>query len=297
MTAGGNDGTAAAELAQLLRELRAARTPRTSQAAAGELAGFSQSKVARLESGALAPTPMDAGRLAVALGAARADVQRAIRLARDVHEQRAGFTPVRTVFTQRPGLGQRRWRHRERDAHTVTTFQTSMVPGLLQTEEYMRAIARSGTGIDAAAEDEFVRERVRRQVARAELPAVQLFTTGALTGASMPLDVRLAQLAHIAELERTRPAWEIGLVPDEVTDDDGRPVYLFPMAGIDLYEYPDKDPHAVLASLVGPGNTADPGAIDKARERLGVLRRWALRGEAMLGELARIGDRLRWARG
>ena len=280
------------QLAHLLRELRAARTPRTSQALAADLAGpgFSQSKIARIESGALAPTPMDAGRLATALGAARVDARRAIRLALDVREARAGLAPVRTVFTQRPGLGQRQWRHRERDAHTVTTFQPAVVPGLLQTEEYMRAVYRSSLTADPAGEDEFVRERTERQSARAHLPAVQIFTAGALHGGAMPLEVRLAQCAHIAELTRTHRQWEIGVVPDDA------PGYAFPVSGFDLYDYDRDSAHVVVGTEIGPGRTTVAGAVRTVREKLAALRALAVFGDDARTELARIAERIRCAR-
>lgn len=284
----------AAELAHTLRGLRTRHDPPLSQRALAQLLGegFSQSKVARIESGALAPTPMDAGRVARALGALRAELRMCIRLALDVQDERNRLAPVRAAFTQRPGLGQREWRHRERDAHTVATFHPALVPGLLQTEDYMRAIYRAARAADPAAEDEFVRERLARQTDRAQRPAVQLVTEGALCWGAAGVDTMLAQCAHIAELTRMRTAWEIGVIPRVLPPGVPR---AFPVGGFDLYTGGERSHVVIGTDGAGIARLSDEHTLTRYRALLDELRALAVHGEDARRELARIAEDYRRA--
>lgn len=287
------DDTPQAELAHTLRRLRTGRTPSTSQTAAARLAGsgFSQSKVARLESGKLTPTPLDTARLARALGAQRAVLRRAIRLALTIAESQKELAPVRVALTQRPSAIQRRIRHKERDARDVATFHASIVPGLLQTERYMRAMFRTKHPDDTAGADAFVRERLARQAERAELSATQIVTAGALSNAMDEPDVMIEQCEHIAELTRSRPAWTIGVVPLVIPA--GARTHV-PLNGIDLL---DED---TLTIGTTAGNTQlsredYPDQVDEHRDRLDRARALAVYGVEARAELTRIADSYRRA--
>src|SRR5687767_15438141 len=59
---------------------------------------------------------------------------------------------------------QRRIRMQERRASHVRTFHPSIVPGLLQTEGYMRAIVSGPPATSDAENEVWVRERLARQL-------------------------------------------------------------------------------------------------------------------------------------
>lgn len=275
--------TAAEELAHQMRQLLGDLGISRSELARRLGSGFSQSKVSRHMSGVLVPTPMDAARYALQLTPDRDQRRRLVALARDVAEERAGLAPVRVALTRAPARGQRRYRDREADTEHVATFHPAIVPGLLQTADYVRAIFRSipTPPTDPDAEDAFVRERLARQEARRDRPATQLVTEGALAWGVAGSDVMKAQCAHIAELTRTHPHWGIGVIPRIVPPT--APID-YPPNGFDLY---DRD--AVLIGTTA-GNTlvTDPTVIRSHVERLDRLRGLALYGADARAALARI---------
>ncbi|WP_405143441.1 helix-turn-helix transcriptional regulator [Sphaerisporangium sp. NBC_01403] len=58
----------------------------------------------------------------------------------------------------------RGWLGVEQEAHTLHTWQPLVVPGLLQTEEYARAILRGKAGIQDRELEQFVAARLERQI-------------------------------------------------------------------------------------------------------------------------------------
>jgi hypothetical protein len=138
-----------------------------------------------------------------------------VELARGAAEERAGIVPKRVLLQQGVAQLQRRIRHRERRARHVATFHPSLVPGLLQTEGYMRAIV-SGPPASSPDEDEaWVRERLGRQLHMVQpgRSGVQIVAEGALHWGVAGPSVMAEQCAHLARLAVERPQWRIGVVP------------------------------------------------------------------------------------
>ncbi|MET9732551.1 helix-turn-helix transcriptional regulator [Streptomyces sp. NPDC006458] len=161
-----------------LRALRA-RTGLTSGEAA-RLVGWHQSKVSRIETGASGVKPADVRLLLDAYGVAG-------------HELRELLL---TLAGSDDGVGRHHWWHAyrgvlppayrdfislESQASAMRTLETSVVPGLLQTPEYARAVTRAAVGglrgepddrLDALVQVRLARQDVLRTRPPLELSAV-----------------------------------------------------------------------------------------------------------------------------
>jgi transcriptional regulator with XRE-family HTH domain len=102
----------------------------------GRLAGMSQAKVSKIENGAVEPTAADVERLARALQAPDEVVDDLVDHANTLHNQ---FTDFRLTVRRLTAVQQDIARDEER-ATRIAAFQVAIVPGLLQTTEYARAI-------------------------------------------------------------------------------------------------------------------------------------------------------------
>ncbi|HZD69799.1 MAG TPA: helix-turn-helix transcriptional regulator [Actinomycetes bacterium] len=137
-----------------------------------KLAGFTQKEVAeamewslskliRIESGSVGISTSDLKVLLQHYGVADPrEVEQFLNLARAGREQRGWWTEYRELISQQylTLLGY------ENSASVIQTFQPLTIPGLLQDEEYARAVIRavSGSATDKRV-DELVKLRMRRQ--------------------------------------------------------------------------------------------------------------------------------------
>jgi transcriptional regulator with XRE-family HTH domain len=122
---------------------------------------WSLSKLIRIESGSVGVSAADLRALLHHYGIVdAAEVDRLLSLARAAKEQRGWWTGYREVTSQRylAFLGY------ESAASVIQAFQPLVIPGLLQTEEYARAVLRAhgGSAVDRRVE-EWVALRMRRQ--------------------------------------------------------------------------------------------------------------------------------------
>ena len=179
-------------------ELRALRTGAgLTSGEAARLVGWHQSKVSRIETGASGVKPAD------------------VRLLLDVYEvQDSQLRELLLVLAgSDEGGGRHHWWHAyrgvlpptyrdfislESQATAMRTLEISVVPGLLQTPEYARAVTRAAVGgldgetderLDALVEVRLARQ-LRRLVEAARLPQVRLqvlpFAAGAHIGITGP---------------------------------------------------------------------------------------------------------------
>jgi hypothetical protein len=107
----------------------------------------------------------------------------------------------------------------EAEAVALSTFQHSLVPGLLQTEDYARAVLATRPNTTADDTEEQVRGRLARQavLTRSEPPApmmLALLDEGVLHRPVAPPAVMHVQLTHLVELSRW-PNVTIQVVPYE----------------------------------------------------------------------------------
>ena len=183
-------------------ELRRARVAAgfSSQDALAAKLGFDRTVVAKAETGERPPTN---DVLAAWCEACHLDDALFSRLA--VLARRADG-PVPTWFED--------WLQAEGKAHTLRFWQPLIVPGLLQTAEYARALFLAA-GADDAKADELVAVRLERQSVfdRVEPPhAVTILDESVLhrlIGSAAIMSDQLSQLADIAE----RPNIQVQVVP------------------------------------------------------------------------------------
>jgi transcriptional regulator with XRE-family HTH domain len=121
---------------RLVSELRRLREAAdlTIEDVAGRLE-CSASKISRIETGRVGVTPRDVRDMLSAYGADRSTLDELVQLARDAR-RRAWWDEFGDVA---PG----RYVGFEADAEEVRTYQGLMVPGLLQSEDYTRALIRA----------------------------------------------------------------------------------------------------------------------------------------------------------
>jgi transcriptional regulator with XRE-family HTH domain len=189
----------AAFLGEELRRARVAAGFSSQDALAAKL-GFDRTVVAKAETGQRPPT-VDV--LAAWCQACHLDDELFGRLA--VLARRADG-PVPTWFED--------WLRAEGEAHTLRIWQPLIIPGLLQTAEYARALFLAA-GADDAKADELVAVRLERQLVldRPEPPhAITVLDESALHRLVGSPAIMCEQLAHLADLAE-RPDISVEIVP------------------------------------------------------------------------------------
>lgn len=175
--------------------------------------GYSQPTISRYERGVGPPPGMLAvGRIAWHLHLPPAARRSMIELAGAVAEQRASIAPIRVVLQTGVESVQRRIRIRERNVEHLRVYHPTIVPGLLQTERYVRLVAAAGH-LDAADTERLVVERLRRRRESEARRCTILLPEGALLqGVPEPV-VMADQCDHVADLALNHPTWKVGVVP------------------------------------------------------------------------------------
>lgn len=276
------EDTARAQLGRLLRKLWETQGSRQEDLA--ETLGWSQPKVSRLllpSSTHIPKDSEDAVSLAALLGASRAQQDQARELVAQARFQRQRFSKTRTVVARGHAASQERFEAIERDCHEIRAWHPLVVPGLGQTLEYMRSVARSHPPVPPEEMPAWERRRLARQ-AQAESKRVTLIVpAGALWWAMPGPQVMADQCRHLQVLAG-RPHWTIGVIPLGTASPE-RPEY--PMSALDIY-----DDHGVMISTpVGPLPVKDNDDIaDQLRlfDRLLALALTGPPAQRLLGDMA-----------
>ncbi|MCG7203542.1 MULTISPECIES: helix-turn-helix domain-containing protein [Streptomyces] len=130
---------------------------------AARLVGWHQSKVSRIETGASGVKPADVRLLLDAYGVAEGQL-RELLLVLAGSEDTAGRHHWWHAYRGVLPPAYRDFISLESQADTMRTLETSVVPGLLQTPEYARAVTRvAADGLDDEALDALVEVRLARQ--------------------------------------------------------------------------------------------------------------------------------------
>jgi transcriptional regulator with XRE-family HTH domain len=288
---------ARAELARRLRELYDAGE--LVETAVARLTGFSQSKVSRFLNGRSAPSPRDAESIALALGAGDGLARELADQAAEIERVRTLVTPTRVVLQRGSGSHQRRIMQMERDAARLVSYDPTLLSGLLQTDRYMRAVARAGApeGTSDADIADFVRARRERQDAMAEAGRRCLFVlpeTVLLWPALLSYEEMAEQCEHLARLVSERPDWEIRIIPRS-RPQAGRPIYV--LNGFDLYERDDESSTVLIGTTVGNALVTDARDVDHHRLLMDRLLACALPAEDSQDLLLRVASEYRAAAG
>jgi len=166
------------------------------------------SKISRIETGRSGVRPMDLRALLRLYGVTdETEIEQMVRAARDSRRRgwwvRYGLAKPFASFISL-----------EAEASAVRVFETQFVPGLLQTEGYMRALYKQAQRASPAEVDDLVKVRLERQRIH-EIPSVELWFVigeGALRHRIAEPEVMIDQLRHLMSLsEETRV--EIQVLP------------------------------------------------------------------------------------
>ncbi|MGI9002020.1 MAG: Scr1 family TA system antitoxin-like transcriptional regulator [Pseudonocardia sp.] len=245
------------ELARTLQQLRADAGLTLAEVA--KRAGVSVATVSRLENGRYVPTAAQAATLAEAVGARASVRRRIVELAGDLRER----TASRQVLLRAGGAtAQRKFGAIEAAAGHVQSFSPAMVVGLLQTEEYARAVFAS------VLPPEQVEDAVRARLARQRLLGdpggsafTQVMTEGALRWHVGSPTLMAAQCERIAEVAIAHDRVRVGIIPWR------RPTQLFPMHGFDLYD----TRAAIVGTTTGTAFLTTSGDVDEYVRLFGQL--------------------------
>ena len=266
-------------LTQTLRELRAKAGLSGSRAA--REAGISQSRISRIESGVFLPTEDEVTKLAE-LYRAPATVRR--RLVRAVQDLRADEAPARVVMQRGAWRLQRRIANIEENAADISSFSATIVPGLLQTADYARAVFADGGDLSPAQQDRAVAERVARSaiIEAGQRDITAIMAEGALRWQAGNADImteQLQRLARIATAGRVR----VGVIPWT------QPVGVFALHGFSMYDRRV----VVIGTRSATAFITDPKDVDDYRKLFDELAAVASFGEAAASIISAIADEYR----
>ena len=250
---------------------------------------YSQPTVNRYERGVGAPPrPHVVELIAQALNLPAEDRVALVSLAQDVADRRSDVTPIRVVLQHGVESVQRRIRLRERTVEHLRVFHPSIVPGLLQTEGYARMVF-AAHGLNGAALDRLVAERLRRASESATRTCTILLTEGTLMQGVPDGAVMAEQCRHIATTAVEHQHWRVGVVPRVIT---GRPANVT-HNGFDAYERSGRSgvSHEVfIGTTAGNALVTDKATVAEHLRRFAELEALALFGDDARQVLERIAE-------
>jgi transcriptional regulator with XRE-family HTH domain len=191
---------------QLMTELKRLRetTGLTQEDVAGQL-DWHPTKIMRIETGRTAPHPNDVRVMLGLYGVADNGILAGLlKLAKDAR-QRGWWYSYKDVLLSRFEL----FLGLESEADTIRDFELSMIPGLLQTDDYARELIRGLMAFDAAEIERRVELRMARQqiLASADAPHLWAILDEAairrVVGGQLIMKAQLLHLANSAEHGRT----------------------------------------------------------------------------------------------
>jgi transcriptional regulator with XRE-family HTH domain len=231
-------------LSDRLRELRGDRPGRVF----ADTLGWGQSKVSKIETGRQMPSPEDLHAWALETGG---DITELITL---LDLALAEYASMRDVFAAVGGQDRAQDAQAVREANTqvLVRYQPTMVPALLQTPEYARAVLRLPSAFgETISDDDLARAvagRMRRQAILLEpgRDICLLMGEGALWTRVTSIDVHVDQMDHLARVAETTTA-KVGVVPFSVQ------APFVSVSGFAIY-----DDTVTIETLGGDVNIADP---------------------------------------
>lgn len=285
---GGRAGQQArGRLGRALRNAREAAGLSAEQLAA--LLGTSQSSISRYETGQAVPRPELLDRWAEQLG-----VHESNRGALAELREEAGVEAITWRGLHRqlsPAQVQEEVAAMERQAKRVRAFDPVILPGLLQSPPYARAVYRS-RGLDGAELDAAVTARL----ARAEglyAPGLDLHVLvgqGALEWRMLRPELWAAQLGQLAQHADDLPGLRLGVLPF------GREVATWHSHGFVLFDLPD-GPAVHVETHHAAVNVLDPDEAAAYERTFEALAGEAVEGPSATALLRELAARARQERG
>jgi transcriptional regulator with XRE-family HTH domain len=234
-------------LSARLRELR--RSAGLSSAAAARGAGFSQSKLSKIETGALLPSYADGEALCRACGAGGKDREDVLDLLSALHEE---ILSARVILRRGAYRLQQQVARIEAQTAQYRDLQVACISGLLQTRDYMTRMA--GATWSTADRDKFMASRLARQrVLRDDTKQFTfVMTEGALRWRAGPGPLMAGQMDHVTAISRL-PNVRVGVVPWTAEAPHG----VFPGHEIHIYD----DRMVIVGIETATANIQDPRDI------------------------------------
>lgn len=263
----------AGSLSSTLKDLRTQAG--LSQVDAAKRSGLSQPAITRFENQMQVPTAEQVRALCRAYKAA-APVR--MELAAAARELRARAAAVRPVFSRGPTWQiQAKITRKERATTVIREFSPLVIPGLLQTEAYMRAVF--GQRMAPADRERAVAERLKRQrQLREGQDARCVIPEGALLWMAASPEVMVAQLDALAAPGRVK----LGVIPwDRAAD-------VFPVHAFTVYD----EREVIIGTWAGVSFVTGPD-VPVYVERFTALERLASYGEQASAVIAEAAARYR----
>lgn len=262
-------------LGELLRRLRK-RAGLTGKELA-QRAQVAQPTVSRIETGRLLPTPETVERLVDALGLdgdERAELDALLARLRDEVSRLKGGLAGREAANAA----------RLRAARRVVSFQSAMIPALLQSAEYARLALAIGRDVDEedAAKAAAVRLNAQAVLFEADREFAFLLTEGAVRTWPGSPALMVAQIDRLAQVS-TMPHVQLGVVPWAVE------APAFPLHGFTIYD----GGASVVESLTGDLTMTQAQEIAAHEETFELFGNAAVYGDEVRDLLGQIAQDMR----
>lgn len=260
------------KLSDLLRRLRA--DAGLSGADAARRAGFSQSKLSKIENGLLLPSLADAEALCRGCHAASADHDKVLELVGALHTE---VESARAILRRGAYRKQEQIGRVEAETIAMRAFAPSIVIGLLQTPAYMRRVF--GDGLSAEDAERAVEARISRQAVLHDRNRRFTFVVpeGAVKWRAGSPELMIEQLRRIAEVSEL-PNVRVGLIPWRTE------AAVFPIHGFTVYD----DRMVIVGTWTATASMTDPRDIAEYVELFTALEEIAVFGDEARAELERI---------
>ncbi|MGC1732344.1 MAG: helix-turn-helix transcriptional regulator [Pseudonocardiaceae bacterium] len=264
------------ELSTILRRLRSDADLSGMEAA--RRAGYSQPKISRFETARQAPTAEEVRLLCQVYGAAPEVRDRLLDLATDLT---AGTVRARAVLSHGARYMQQRVGKIEQASELVRSFTPTLVDGLLQIPDYVRAMgSRDMAGEDLEA---FVASRTnRQQILDTDRQFQKIITEGALRWHIGSPQIMAAQLEHLIKASH-RPNLRLGIIP-----------WTTPVHSPALHCFTIFDDRAVIVGTeTATAIITDPADIADYDQRHNFYAQYTVIGDSARALLARLADEYR----
>ncbi|WP_096059205.1 helix-turn-helix domain-containing protein [Carbonactinospora thermoautotrophica] len=267
------------DLAEALRLLRK-RAGLTGQTVARR-AGMSQSKVSKIETGRLLPSVLDVERILKALEVPHDVGADLIRLARQANTEARSWRAYERLGYHKK---QQELAAIEAQTRTLRLFQNALIPGLLQTPEYVQAVFGRKSHLSPDARAKAIAARLERQNVLYDQRKEFIFvmTESVLRWRICPNAVMVTQLDRIGSLSRMENI-RVGVIPWSA-----RPAE-FPLTSFCLFDNRLVTVEAFHCELA----TRDPKDVNLYFDRFDALAASAIFGDSAREMLSRLAEEYR----
>jgi transcriptional regulator with XRE-family HTH domain len=273
-------------LATELRKLREERDVTSDQLA--KMIGGHRPTISRLENGLVAPRMGDVVKILQALGVDGERWEEIVKIAREAAESGWWESSAKAM-----GERQAQFADLEAGATGVREFQQGLIPGLMQTPEYVRARLEAigwvkgpaGSTPEGIADGRLTRQRMLQ---RLHGPTYELILDEVvIRRPSAPPAVMAHQLRYLAG-KSTEDKFEIRVLPVEAVIGD----YRVPTSSFSIYVYPDDPAVVAIEGVVTDSTLTAAKEVERHVTLYGLLQQACLTREETTALLIEAADRL-----